>query len=1047
MLICRNIFVRFFSCLVIVSLLHINIATYVFADNNNNCLAPKTTVISTADIQNANDFLFASLINDAYNAEPTKTLQVKNKTPFAVNSVFNTFRDFSFSQNLLSSIFQKFKAFTLSLKKQLPATTLNIVSKLQKTLNHLKISARYVFMFILIAFSSCSDIIDPVKPEDFFEGDAIFSIGKNDNSSSEFLSDPNSFNNEFSANSDFHDKFPRELNTSWFPNIYIHFEIDNPDDLTLYLDAAWQNDRGALIVNVDFYTGGEWKNAGRVVFNSVDKGYINIPSSFFHKGTNNMRISVDKGNGKTTAIYWDQISLKPTSYSVPQEVITMTKNIMDVSLNYFLDNNVIHQSGLPPTAHSASHPYQFQYTNPTEWGYLLQAYVIAAQTGKISASEANTRITKTINTIKNIQNDPNQFKDGLFYSYYLLDDAIPVHDNVLELTVGDCALLWLSLNTIKGWLINQGFQATALSTKEVMDKINIRTGFVDNGPYSFIAHSIVLETGNTEGAWNAFADEGGMVAFAAFASDAINEDEFRRVINNLRREPATWNGFRIEESSYYNAAFLWIQRPANGFPLFESGLGSTFGINSFLPAADAYISYSKYLNIDYPGFSDAMSQSILNKSLVGEFYPPNFANALLNSDPGHITPHGLIVPLAGMRYMNSETLKAYYDALVLLRSDINDIWHDTKNNVSSSPYGFEVLAPSKINTPNYIAANAGRYVFETLSEGYSVTSAWYGLQLLEGKPTFLDYAKNVQGYNEKLEIALNIMYGGGLKDIGEDDTVLSPEQYRILQNKIFSSTSTPVEKTINENNIFYNLIDFNSNSEMDILLQSFGIKNGAYNLTINGQNYILINKDASHYNLAIEHEECELCCRTTILANSDIQGINTDNIAHQIAWGMQILNNNWENTDNIAFIKSQLSSKNINQLVDILKENRTDKRNITVEILKDSYKNQNIRETIENFENSFKESAFNFLNILLKNYIKENIKTYNIDLIREIITPIVKQTKGVIDSYTLRNIIYTGLRENNLIKETAIKINSFLKSLTIAVNQESKNKELINYCS
>lgn len=1046
-------FYRYLSCFIIFLLLNSNFSA--FASTNNQCLAPLTIVSDLSAQKNINDLLFNDLILESSKTKETvKTSNLKQFHAITL-SILNTFKHNFISLNSLNTL-QKLKYLIIDKLKA-------INTFIDKTMKVFIYKTKYIgtriiaiSVIIMLLISACSDPFKPTEPDDYFEGGTIFSIGKNDNSSSEFLSDANSFDPVFRVNDQFQDKFPRELNNSWFKDIYIHFDLNSANDLTLYLDASWQNDRGALIVGVDFYLNGTWKRAGTVVFNSIDKGYIDIPASFFKSGLNEMRLSVSNTNGKTNAIYWDQITLKPTQYGVvPEEVISLANNITDVSLNYFLSADVLHSSGLPPTAFNAKDFSDFAWTNPTEWGYFMQAYIIAAETGKISVAEANTRITRTLDAIKRIQDNPDHFTGGLLYSFYELNTPtpIPVQEgpDFDKLSVGDCALLWLSLNTIQGWLISKGYNETANTAKNIMDNFNLRTGYKSFGPNTaWMVHSVrgstLQQINPRKDYWDYFADEGGMVALAAFLSGAINKDEFRVVINTLNRHSSSWNGFTVEEAHYFNAAFAWIQRPASGVPFFEGGLGSSYGINSFIPAMEAYVAYGQHLNIDYPAFSDAMSQGKGNDGMVGEFYPPNAGGVVIQTPPEDIATHGLIVPFAGMRYLSPSALKAYYDALILLRSDINNIWHDRDHNVSASPYGFEVIAPPKINQDGYVAQNAGRYVFETLSQGYNIMSAWYGVRTVKGQPTFYDFAKYVPFYDQKLNTALNIMYGGGLKDIGEDDINLSPEQYRLLKNEIERSKYEEVEKVVNNNIVNYRLITTKTGDALDTIMKEAGITNGAFNLSINGKNYILLNKDIPHYHLAKEHEECEICCRKYICDNEEDKDLeNLNKTSHKIAWGLQILNNKWKKAENVNFVKNQLDNKSISELVDILKEKRKGPSRYITAALANLTGSSKIKESIIKFEKSFQEYAYIVLGQKIIDTVKTNIKQYDIDLIKKEIKPIVLQTKDVIDNYSLRNMIFLGLKENNLIKNMTINIDDKLSKLTESLYKKIKNDLFISH--
>ncbi|MBI3291849.1 MAG: hypothetical protein HYZ73_03435 [Elusimicrobia bacterium] len=150
-------------------------------------------------------------------------------------------------------------------------------------------------------------------------------------------------------------------------------------------------------------------------------------------------------------------------------------------------------SGLPLTALKVLDRARFGYSNPTEWGYALEAWAIAAERGLISADQARDKMTTALMTMQRLQNDPSQFAYGLFYPYYIVvspsgdDIPMPYHSNYLELPSGDCALLWASLNVVEGWLREKNYIATAQLASSIKTRINLRATYFTQSGFSYIS--------------------------------------------------------------------------------------------------------------------------------------------------------------------------------------------------------------------------------------------------------------------------------------------------------------------------------------------------------------------------------------------------------------------------------------------------------------------------------------------------------------------------------------------------------------------------------
>jgi len=347
-----------------------------------------------------------------------------------------------------------------------------------------------------------------------------------------------------------------------------------------------------------------------------------------------------------------------------------------------------------------------------------------------------------------------------------VDVPFPYHDSDHKLPSGDCALLRGSLNVVEGWLILNGFSNTAKKASDIKNKMNFRSCYFEETSTNkaYIAHQISADDGKlSEARWDIYADEGGMVAFIAYQSNSITFDEYKKLLDSQSRSSGEWNGNVVREISFYNQMFTWPQRTIVGFPMFGNKKERIYGVNSFIPTINCHLDYGDYLKIDYPGFSDAMTQTNKGDPMVGKFVPlvpPNLfslKNTVIEVKPTHIVPHALFVPCCGISALDEITLKKLYTKWVLLKCDSSRIWHPSS---SQDPYGFEVVANSLMNQVNYPGADNGRYIFETLSSAYISFSIYEGLEHYDDNRTFYYFARQVKDYNSKVSDVLNYAYHG-----------------------------------------------------------------------------------------------------------------------------------------------------------------------------------------------------------------------------------------------------------------------------------------------
>lgn len=596
----------------------------------------------------------------------------------------------------------------------------------------------------------------------------IFSVGSNDNSSAELN------NGAFPAVwtvADGSSQFPKELNLSWWQHQYFHFNLTSPEsEQSAYLsfDVAWNDgSHGTILTAIDRWNGQDWQEIGQIELSVSRSGRIEIQPEYLIEGLNEYRLRAVSGSNGTSVVVWDQITLWQR-FSLPQPMVKVLSQIVDATLNYWLSNDVIHSSGLPLTALKSTDRARFGYSNPTEWGYALQAWVVAAQFGKITVDQAITKIQTALNTMWTLQQDPTQFSHGLFFPYYTLvnhdgqDNIFPVADSDSRLPSGDCALLWGSINVVEGWLREQNSNVADLAY-QVKSNMSFRSCFfVDQNQNASIAHQVDANTNQlSDSTWNIFSDEGGVVNFIAYLSDSITVDEYQSVHNFQNNDRVSWNGHSVEKGSYFNSAFTWPQRLFVGYPLSGGLYQRQYMEGSFIPNFRAHLDWVNAKQVDHMGFSDAMTQLDIGMPLVGNYVAPNLASRddMTTNDIYHIQPHGAIVPFLASQWMEMGTLIKIYEHVLFLMTDHMGYWHDESND-PALPFGFEVVASPYLNHDSYTGADDGRDIFESLSQSYVLFPAAYALQKVYGWNTFEDYARSGQNvdYDLKVENSLQISY-------------------------------------------------------------------------------------------------------------------------------------------------------------------------------------------------------------------------------------------------------------------------------------------------
>jgi len=462
----------------------------------------------------------------------------------------------------------------------------------------------------------------------------------------------------------------------------------------------------------------------------------------------------------------------------------LLEEMLNTHLNYFLSSDAITKSGLPLGGYKEGDRGRYNYSNPTEWGYALQAWVVAAERGVIQEAAAVTKIETALNTISALQNDPTQNYQNLFYPYYYVADRsgqdldVPYHDGNFQIPSIDNGFLTTSLLIVEGWAKSRGLSELQSKAQSISSKMNFRMFFKPSE--NLIYHVINATTGQLgTSKWDIYSDEGGAMAWIAYLSGSITFNEFQLVIDTLSRVQRTWNGITTDESAWFNAMFAWGVRSLAGFPVAtrETGINNKYSASSFAPAVNAHLAYGSWLGVDYPAFSDAMTQP----NGVGRYTPPNISNTVPTDVPAYVVPHAFFIPFCVGPDLDSATLTTLLNKIADLKNDSAGYYHSDGAD-GHKPFGFEVTASPYKNATAFKGSADGRYIYETLSEAYILLSLYQGLTINDGKQNLLHFAGQVSGYPQNVSEALGYLYP-------EQAVLRVPDQYATIQQAIDAAQS------------------------------------------------------------------------------------------------------------------------------------------------------------------------------------------------------------------------------------------------------------------
>mmetsp|Transcript_128651 Transcript_128651/g.223025 ORF Transcript_128651/g.223025 Transcript_128651/m.223025 type:complete len:941 (-) Transcript_128651:69-2891(-) len=474
--------------------------------------------------------------------------------------------------------------------------------------------------------------------------------------------------------------------------------------------------------------------------------------------------------------------------------VTFLDTILKDHFAFFRDpEEIVH--GLPLDALKRENPKQLTDSNPCEWGYALESWMVMVETGSIPLEEAEANITTTLETLQALQKDSDQFAHGLFYPYYRLRDKetgaklYPKRTDYKELPCGDDALLYASLLLVQGWLKSRDLNRLGDMAGEILGKMDFSRcvrmtdcNAAGNGleassnaskadkfwsvALTFNADTLKLNDFN----WNVWADEGGLVAMIVALTGAASSEQYESIVRQQQKYSpcANWEGITVGHAAFFNSIFTLPTRSMLGFgTLFESPYYHEFAVRSVLPSFRAHQKLKQKLGVDYIGPSDAMS--MMPRAHPGKFFgsyaywPPN---NLYDCREGRVIKENQCTWCKGLQYEGLDdpfdltvphgNFAAFLVSSMMERTQFQSWVEDAKKLVTDYSkaylpgYGMEVMAPAK-RTPfgeKFEGPYDGRGIWESLSHGYTILSMYEGLATMSRRYELAKRAGvKVRGYH------------------------------------------------------------------------------------------------------------------------------------------------------------------------------------------------------------------------------------------------------------------------------------------------------------
>jgi len=518
----------------------------------------------------------------------------------------------------------------------------------------------------------------------------------------------------------------------------------------------------------------QWRAPSKAI-GGCDFSHFEVVADQFYPGEVELEVWA---TGGTHAVEISDV-LVTTRASWAEAEVSLLDMVLKDHFAFFNDpDEIVH--GLPMDALKKENPRLLTDSNPCEWGYAMEAWIIMAETGSLKHHEAVAKLNETFSTLSTLQADPEQFTHGLFYPYYRLRDKIsgkaqfPQRTEYKEMPCGDDALLYASMMMVKGWLKTHKFDGEAAACDAILGRMDF-SQCIRKTDCSGAGNGIFAEEGKDDGDkfwsvpltfnadtleknsynWNVWADEGGLVGMVVALSGAVDDDKYESIVRQQQRySPCTrWEGITVGHSAFFNSIFTLPTRSILGLgTLFASPYYHEFAVRTVLPSFRAHQKLKKKIGADYMGPSDAMS--MMPKTHPGKFFgsyaywPPN---NMYDCRKGMTTKENQCTWCKGIQYEGLDdpfdmivphgNMASFLVAAMMEKSQFSGWLEDTKllmtdwSEVYKPGYGLEVVAPAK-RTPRggkFEGAFDGRGIWESLSHGYTVLSMYEGLATMRGK--------------------------------------------------------------------------------------------------------------------------------------------------------------------------------------------------------------------------------------------------------------------------------------------------------------------------
>lgn len=523
---------------------------------------------------------------------------------------------------------------------------------------------------------------------------------------------------------------------------------------------------------------GEWRDAAKPI-SGCGHSQFEVVADQLYPGEVEVEVFLTTGS----AVISDVVVTARMSWA-EAEVALLDATLKD-HFNYFNDpDTIVH--GIPVGAVKKGDNSFVSYSNPTEWGYAMQSWAVMAETGVLQPEEVVGKLRETFQTLETLQNDPNQFAHGMFYPYYKLKEAgsgekvFPTRTDYDELPCGDDALVYASLMMIQGWLRDKGFHTDADTCGRITGRMDFSKcvrysgcdGSVDGEQFWQVPLTVNANTLQTNSYnWNVWADEGGLVAMIVALTGGIDDVQYESIVRQQQRySPCShWEGVTVDHAAFFNSVFTLPTRSMLGFgTLFSSPYYHEFAVRSVLPTFRAHQKLKKVLSVDYIGPSDAMTMQPRGHSdkIFGSYayWPPNnmydckqgrvlFENQCtwckgiqyegLDDGFDTVVPHGNMASFLVSASMEKSQFTDWLEDVKKLMTDLSSVY--------KPGYGFEVMAPARRTPPGggFEGAQAGRGIWESLSNGYTILSMYEGLATISRRYAMAKQAGlEVRGYYE-----------------------------------------------------------------------------------------------------------------------------------------------------------------------------------------------------------------------------------------------------------------------------------------------------------